>query len=144
MAPVNKIEPFVFEVIDKARKQRHKDTKIEILRKFEHWAVKDVLAGIYDDKIKFNLPPGTPPYTESQEHNAPTNLKRKHKDFRFFVKGGPGDGMTAIKRETMFIGLLEGIHPEDAKLVVQIINKEKIDGLTKNIVKEAFPGLPID
>ena len=44
----------------------------------------------------------------------------------------------------MFISLLEGIHPEDAKLVVQMINKEKIDGLTKNIVKEAFPGLPID
>ena len=55
MAPVNKVEPFVFEVIDKARKQRHKDTKIEVLRKFEHWAVKDVLAGIYDDKIEFNF-----------------------------------------------------------------------------------------
>ena len=74
------------------------------------------------------------------------NIKVAHNSsaVRFFVKGGPGDQLTTIKRETMFISLLEGIHPGDAKLVVQMINKEKIDGLTKNIVKEAFPGLPID
>ena len=43
----------------------------------------------------------------------------------------------------MFIGLLEAIHPKDAELVVQMINKQKVDGITKNVVMEAFPTLPI-
>ena len=37
--------------------------------------------------------------------------------------------------------MLETIHPEDAKLVVKMINREKIDGLTRVVVEEAFPGL---
>ena len=41
----------------------------------------------------------------------------------------------------IFIGMLETIHPEDAKLVVKMINREKIDGLTRVVVEEAFPGL---
>ena len=49
--------------------------------------------------------------------------------------------MTKSKKETLFIGLLEGIHPKDAELVVNMINKEKIEGLTKNVIKEAFPNL---
>ena len=46
-----------------------------------------------------------------------------------------------IKREQLFIGVLEGVHPEDAKLVISMINKEKIYGLSRPIVEEAFPNL---
>ena len=91
MAPVNKVEPFIFEVLEKVRKQRHKDSKIKILKEHENWAIKDVLGGMYDDNITWNLPGGQPPYQPSEEHNAPTNLRRKHTEFRNFVKGGPGD-----------------------------------------------------
>ena len=49
--------------------------------------------------------------------------------------------MPAFKREEIFIGLIEAIHPEDAKLVIAMINKEKLNGITKNVVEEAFPGL---
>ena len=143
MASVNKVEPFVFEVLEKVKKQRHKDSKIKILKENDNWAVKDVLGGIYDDNIKWNIPTGAPPYKPSEEHNAPTNLRRKHTELKYFVVGGPGDKMPTIKRETMFIGFLEAIHPKDAELIIRMIAKEKIEGITKNIVKEAFPGLPI-
>ena len=58
-----------------------------------------------------------------------------------FVKGGPGDKMPKYKKEQIFIGILEGVHPEDAKLVLNMINKKKIPGISKPVVEEAFPKL---
>ena len=142
--PVNKLNLLTFEVLEKASKARSKEKKIKILQENETWALKDILIGTYSEEIEFNLPPGEPPYRASQPHNAPTNLQRKNTEFRYFTKGGPGDKMSALKREGLFIGLLESVHPEDAKLVINMINKVKIQGITKNVVMEAFPTLPIE
>ena len=110
---MDKITLYIHEIIDRAKKARTKEKKLNILKENENWALKDILGGIYSDDIKFNLPPGTPPYTEANEGTFPSDLRRKHKDFRYFVIGGPGDKLNSVKRETMFIGLLEAIHPKD-------------------------------
>ena len=52
--------------------------------------------------------------------------------------------MPAFKREAIFIGILESIHPQDAKHVVNMINKTAPKGVTKVVVKEAFPELLTD
>ena len=50
--------------------------------------------------------------------------------------------MSAVKRESMFISLLEAIHPADAELVLNMIEKKPpCKGLTKKIIEEAYPGL---
>ena len=49
--------------------------------------------------------------------------------------------MPAFKREAVFIGLLESIHPQDAKHVVDMINKTAPKGVTKAVVTMAFPEL---
>ena len=94
---VNKVDLFVFEIIDRVRKARTKELKLEILKENDIWAVKDVLGGIYSEKITWNLPEGAPPYRASEEHNAPSNLKRRNTDFRNFFKGGPGDKLPRLK-----------------------------------------------
>ena len=131
----------VFEVIDKAGKARSKAQKVAILKENDHWAIRDILNGTFNDRIKWNLPPGAPPYTPNDGHNAPSNLYKKNTDFKHFVLGGPGDRMPAFKREKIFIGLIEAIHPKDAELVIAMINKEKPKGITRNVVEEAYPGL---
>jgi len=141
MAPVNKISLLIFEILDKVRKARKKEDKVRILKENESWALKDVLGGSFDNSISWNLPPGEVPYKPSSPESAPTDLRRKNTDFRFFFKGGPGDKLNRIKRESLFIGLLEGIHPEDAKIVVNMINKKKPEGVSRNVVEDAFPGL---
>ena len=103
--------------------------------------LKDIIRGSMDSTVEWNLPGGDPPYRECEPHNAPTNLLRENKQFKYFVKGGPGDKMNAPKRENIFIGLIEGIDPLDAKLVVDMINKRIPKGITREIVQEAFPGL---
>ncbi len=131
----------VHEVLEKARKQKTKAEKIKVLKENETWALKDILRGTFDDSVQWNLPNGEPPYTPNKEESAPANLLREHKKFGYFVKGGPGDKLPSVKRERIFFEIIEGIHPEDARLVVNMICKKSPQGITKAIVKDAFPGL---
>jgi hypothetical protein len=131
----------VYEILFEVSKKRNKNEKIKILKENESWALNDIIRGSMDKTLQWNLPDGDVPYTPAEPQSAPTNLLREHKKFRYFVKGGDGDKMIAPKRENIFIGLIEGIHPSDAKLVVDMINKRVPKGLTREIVQEAFPGL---
>ena len=97
-----------------------------------------------DSKVLWNLPTGQPPYTASPAHHHPANLLRENTKFKYFVKGGPGEKMQKYKREQIFIGILEGVHPEDAKLVIDMTNKTAPKYITRQIVEEAFPGLLLD
>jgi len=135
------MKQYVYEVLEEVSKAKKKEDKIRILKENESWALKDIIMGSMDTSIKWNLPGGQPPYTACEEQSAPTNLLRENTKFKYFVKGGPGEKMQPVKRESIFIGILEGVHPKDAKLVIAMKNKEKIPGLTRPIVEEAFPGL---
>ena len=48
-----------------------------------------------------------------------------------------------IKREGIFVQLLEGVSPNDAKLVLEMKNRS-IKGVSKTVVKEAFPQIETD
>ncbi len=132
---------YVYEVLDQLPKHKKKAEKIQFLKNNETWALKDIIRGSMDTTVKWNLPPGQPPYTPAPVQSHPSNLLKENRQFKYFVKGGPGDKLPAYKRENIFIGLIEGVHPNDAQLVIAMINKEKPKGLTRAIVQEAFPGL---
>ncbi len=131
----------VYEVLEEARKKRAKADKIKVLQDNETWALKDILRGSIDTTVTFNLPDGAPPYTPNRPESAPANLLNKNKEFRNFVSGGPGDGLKKVDRENKYIQLLEGIHPQDAKLVINMVSKIKPDGVSRPVIAEAFPGL---
>lgn len=135
------MKQYVFEVLEEVQKASKKEDKIKILKANETWALKDIIRGSMDKNVVWNLPPGSPPYTASEEHNHPSNLIGQNKQFKYFVKGGPGDKLPAFKRETIFISVIESVHPKDAQLVIDMVNKEKPAGITKALVKETFPGL---
>ena len=78
----------------------------------------------------------------SGDKNGHTTIRREAKNFYHFVKGG-NDGLNAIRRETMFINILEGLHPLEAEIVCLIKDKrlgEKYK-ITKEIVAEAYPDI---
>ena len=132
---------YIFEVLEEVSKKKTKAEKIDVLKKNESWALKDVLKGSLDEVVVWNLPTGAPPYTAAEEHNHPANLIRENRNFKYLFKGGPGDSLPAVKRERIFIQILEAVHPQDAMLVIDMINKKKPTGVTKALVNEAFPGL---
>jgi len=134
--------PLIYEILEAAGKARLKADKIEILKGHDSWALRDVLRATYDKKIEFLIPDGEPPYTPTKPESVPSNLLRKNVDFKYIVKGGIREDMPAFKREKIYIGLLESIHPEDAKVVINMVNRKRpAPGITENIVKEAFPSL---
>jgi len=134
--------PLIYEILEAAGKARSKAEKIKILKDHDSWALRDVLRASYDLKVEFLIPDGEPPYTPNRPESVPTNLLRKNVDFKYIVKGGIREDMPSFKREKIYIGLLESIHPEDAKVVINMVNRKKPgNGITEKVVKEAFPSL---
>lgn len=133
----------VYEILEKVENEKSRKNKIEILRQNDIMPLLDVLRGTFDETIQWNLPPGTPPYTPNNPESVPSTLLKKHLDFKYFVKGlRESNRLNPIRRERMFIDVLEAIHPRDAEVVVSMINKKSpVKGLTKALVKEAFPKL---
>lgn len=131
---------YIFEVLQEVAKTKKKDDKIKILKTNESWALKDVIRGSMDKTLKWIIPNGAPPFTPAEEHNHPTDLRRQNSKFKFFVEGMEMK-TPQFKKERMFLLMLEGIHPQDAQIVVNMVNKKTPKGLTKAIVEETFPGL---
>jgi|TARA_R110000868_G_scaffold277530_2_gene537324 hypothetical protein len=132
----------IYEIFENFEKAGSHEEKIKVLKQNESWALKDVLRGALDPKVEWLLPPGEVPYTACEEHNAPSTLLRKNVDFKYCVKGHLGNQIKRYKLEKIFLGIVESIHPKDAKLVCAMINKHlPVKDLTPEVVKEAFPGL---
>jgi hypothetical protein len=88
------------------------------------------------------LPVGVPPYKPSEYLDQQGNLYRNIRKINLFVEGGDHPDMHPIKRETLFIQFLEGLDPEDAKLICSIKDKRiPYKGITLKLVNTAFPGL---
>jgi len=140
---VNKTTYYVFEILEKAAAAKTRAEKITLLKNHSNnWAMKDVLRGTFDDAVQWNLPDGKPPYEPAEDRSHPSNLSQHNKKFAYFIPNGPGAKMPAVKREKIFLDILETVHPKDAELLVGMINKKMpIKGITKKLVQEAFPDL---
>lgn len=138
--------PYIFEILHAVSNAETEAAKLALLKKHNCLALRDVLRSAFDDTIVFTLPKGLPKYKSglSTEGIAPADLRRETHRFTYFVKGGKGDRLTQLKREGMFLMLLEGIHPEDAEVVGMCKEKtlsSKFTGITKELVKKAWPRL---
>lgn len=132
----------IYEIFEKVAKAKKKADKVKVLQENDSIALRDVLQGTFDSRVVWLLPEGKPPYTPSKEETTPSTLLRQNKMFTYFVKGGKGDNLVPVKRENIFIGMLEGIHPKDAEIMLDyVIAKKAPPGITKALVNTAFEGL---
>jgi hypothetical protein len=133
----------VFEIVEEFEKATNKKGRLEVLQRYSgNQALTDVLRGMFDEVLVFNLPEGRPPYVSNIPESVPSSLLKEHRQFGYFVKGAKGDRLPSYKRENMFIGLLESIHPADAEIVLSMVEKKSpVKFLTKKLVQEAFPKL---
>jgi hypothetical protein len=135
-------QPDVYEVFEKVVAASSRADKIAILRNNDHHAIRDILRGTFDDSIQWNLPGGKPPFEPNVPESVPSSLLKQNRQFKYFVVGGAGDRLSAAKREKLFIGVLESIHPSDAAIVINMSEKKSPGkGITKKLVQEAYPDL---
>lgn len=130
----------IFEILKETSEKKSEKEKIEYLRQHEdNNVLKTILAGAFYDGVKWNLPPGEPPYKPCDPVNAETFLYGEARRLYLFCEGGPP--LTNLRRETLFIELLESVHPEDAKILLAMKEKKlPYKGVTKSLVQKAFPG----
>jgi len=133
----------VFEIFHQFSQLKTRKDKIAFLKeKGNIPAVKDVIRGAFDDRLEFVLPAGKPPYTPNRPESVPSTLRKKHREFGDYVKGARSAQLKQFQIEKQFIQMLEAIHPEDALIVLDMVNKKSpVKGLTKKIAEEAFPNL---
>ena len=133
------------EILRKVSNAKTKAEKIALLQKHNTNALRQVLIINFDDSVISMLPEGDGPYTPN---DAPigtdhTRLESEYKGLYRFVKGGQ-DKLPSLKRETMFVQLLEGLSAEEAELLCLAKDKKitsKYKRITKAVVQEAFPGI---
>ena len=132
------------EMLNQLEKTEDRGKRIEGLRTFanQYTSLRDYLRCLLDDRITFNLPEGRPPYTPAHEAHYPASWHKKHLQLKYFVHGQVSQNMNSVKRESLWIQLLESIHPEDSLLIADVADKRSpYEWLTKDLVEEAIPGL---
>jgi len=164
--------PFAFEVLSLASKQKSNAKKIEVLQKYEDPSLKAVFIWNFDESIISLLPEGEVPYASTKEQNSfsgtlsgkisdavgkmdemgsnslgsqdqgRSSIRKEYKMFYNFIKGG-NDGLSSLRRETMFINILQGLHPLEAEIVCLCKDKrlETKYKITKEIVSQAYPDI---
>ena len=162
--------PFVYEVFDACSKQRTKAKKVEVLKRYAHDSVMAVLIWNFDETIVSLLPEGEVPYGSTKEDSNVTgtlsdkinnavsmmresgstslgsqdqgkaSIRAEYTKFYNFLKGG-NNGLSSLRRETMFINILEGLHPLEAEILVLVKDKKLTDKykITKEVVSLAYP-----
>jgi hypothetical protein len=164
--------PFIFEILNLASKQRSNVKTVEVLKKYEHIALKSVFIWNFDESIISALPQGDVPYSAVNEQDSfkgtlsekivdavgkmeelgsnslgsqdqgRSSIRKEYQRFYNFIKGG-NDTLSSLRRETMFINVLQGLHPLEAEIVClckdkKLQTKYKI---TKENVSEAYPDI---
>ena len=132
----------ISEIFTKINNAKDKPKKIEVLRQYDTPGMRMILKGAFDPKIEWDLPVGDPPYisNEAPAGTEHTYLEVEAKRLYNFAVGG-NDQLNKIRKETLFIQMLEGLHASEAKVLIDVKNKslnKTYKGLTSDMVKEAF------
>ena len=136
--------PFLNEILDYVDSQKTKAKKVQALQEYRDDSLTAILIWNFDDRVQSAIPEGQVPYKENEvpvgtDH---TSLRREWKNLYHFIKGG-NDELSSLRRETMFIQMLEGLHPEEAKIICLVKDKNLAEKykITRELVAEAFPDI---
>jgi hypothetical protein len=127
------------EVVNQIAEAKTKKQKIELLHQNDSGALRGIFQLAYDNRVKWALPEGRPPYRPLEKSFDAQGmlLKEMRRMYLFLENGNPN--LKPMRREQLFINMLEEIDCDDAILVLNC-KERKIPGVTKAVVKEAYPG----
>ena len=139
---VKTYDPLLSEVLQKVHNAKTKAQKIKILKENDSPALRSICKWSFDPAIESALPEGAPPYVpnEAPEGTEHTKLSTEHSKLYHYVKGG-NDSLQNTRREMMFVQLLEGLHQNEAELLINTKDKklhQAYKGFSSAVVKEAF------
>ena len=136
--------PFMNEILELVTEQKTDAKKVAILKEYECDILKSLFIWNFDDSIISLLPEGKVPYkpNENPLGTDHSSLRREQRNLYMFVKGG-NDALSTIRRETIFIQMLEGLHPKEADIIVAVKDGDLEDmyDVPFEVVEEAYPDI---
>ena len=134
----------IYEVLNDFRNAKTKQERIEVLKRNESWALKSVLQGVFDPRVKFTVK--IPDY---KKEDVPPGMSYDHmtsalQRVYLFQEGNPKTPptLTDKRKIELLIQILESLEPKEAEVFVGMIQKDlKVPYLTQALVNEAFQGL---
>ena len=134
----------IFQVLEQASKLKATEEKIDFLRVNNSPSLQIILKYAFDPAIVWDLPAGDPPYKPCPYPAQEMRLMAEARRLYLFIKGG-NPNLTKLRRESLYIELLESIHPDDAALLNAVKSKKiPYKGITAKLIKETFPGLIVE
>lgn len=137
------------EVFSEVDKLESFHDRVAYLRENASFAVKTILQCNFAPTIGLDLPEGSPPYRKDV---MPADLTPARIDKAIKVLGkiaifpgqAPAKGLEGMKKQTLFINLLESINEDDAEAILLMKEKQlttKYPTIDETLVKTAFPEL---
>ena len=133
----------VSEILDKFEVAKTREEKIADLKGNVNDPLLVLLRLNYDHMLKMDLPEGEPPFRKDidkpigySESSLQLELRR------FYVWLEPKTNLPKIKKESLFVNMLEGIHWTEAEALCLAKDRKlqtKYKSLKEDIVREAFP-----
>ncbi len=119
------------------------DNPATITKYKDNGALRLIFEHAFDPDKKFFLPEGDPPFKEDSAPigMSPANLHMEAKKLYVFCR----EDLNKLRRESLFIQLLEGLHPLESKLILAIKDQKltkMYPKITQKLVSETFPSIP--
>ena len=132
----------ILETLELVGKAKTREEKRQVLTDRDNFATRALLQLNYHPDVKWYLPPGKPPYTPGQiADSTPNSLHFEVKKLDYYVDPSPHD-IPQLRRESMFVELLERVDPNDAKLILAVKDRKlSYKGLSYKLVRDTWPDL---
>ena len=135
-------DALITEILQKVSSAKTKKEKVDLLQEYNNNGLRSILIINFDESLKFLLPEGDVPFNanEAPAGTDHTRLDHEYRGLYRYFKGGDST-IKSMKREQLFVQLLEGLHKDEAELLILACNKELQSKyrVTKAVVEQAFP-----
>ena len=133
----------VSEILDKFEVAKTREEKIAVLKNNVTDPLLVLLRLNYDHMLKMDLPEGEPPFRKDTDKPIGYNESSLQLELRrFYVWLEPSTNLPKLKKESLFVSLLEGIHWTEAEALCLAKDRKlhtKYKSLKEDMVREAFP-----
>jgi hypothetical protein len=135
------------ELLTEVNEAPSKAERIRMLQENNTKPLRNLLALAFDKNIELDLPEGAPPYKRDEREPVGMSSTTLMNEMRRVVRTAKTDPLNTVRKETIFIQVLEGIHFSEADVLIAAKDKEltkMFKNVTREIVNKAFPGMLTD
>lgn len=131
----------ISEILKRANELETQEQRREFLIQHDSVALQTIIRCVFDPNIKFLLPKGKAPYKPTEFENQETRLYSEIRKMYLFIEGG-NPHLRQLKREQIFIEMLESIDRQDAELLEAVKDKKMpYKNINRNLVRKLYPSL---